>query len=123
MKKVMFISALFVGLVLVSCSKDEEEVEEPTPMNSCDTESMSFQNDILPIFNSNCNGCHNADANSGGVTLDNFTDVKSIVSAGRLLGAINRDDGFSPMPQNAAKLADCNIDKIDAWVSDGAPDN
>lgn len=30
------------------------------------TKNMSFAKDVLPIFTSNCNGCHNAVAPSAG---------------------------------------------------------
>lgn len=121
MKNVMFMTVLLIGLLFVSCAKEVEE--EQNPMNSCDTEEVSFQNDILPLFTSNCNACHSAAANLGGITLDNFDDAKVVVESGRLLGALNREDGFSPMPQSAAKLSDCSIDKVDAWISDGALNN
>lgn len=121
MNKVVFICLFFCGLIVVSCAKDVEE--ELNPIDSCVTQDMSFQNDVLPIFNTNCNGCHGASANFGGITLDNYADTKKVVDAARLLGAINRDEGFSEMPQGASKLPDCSIDKVAAWIADGAPNN
>ena len=42
----------------------------------------------------------------------------------RIVGAINHTEGFLPMPYPAGtdKLADCDIDKLTAWIADGAPE-
>jgi cytochrome c5 len=116
---------LFVLVVLatcfIACSTDVDEVINPG--DTCDSESVSFQDNVLVVFNNSCNGCHNASANFGGITLDNHADVKTVVDAGRLLGAVRHDSGFSAMPQGGAQLSDCNIEKLEAWVSDGALDN
>jgi len=119
--KSIFISTLFICVLFTACSKDEEEAQDP--IDTCNTESLSFQDDILSIFNSSCNGCHGADSSFGGITLDNYDGVKTVVDSGRLLGAINREEGFSPMPQSASKLPDCSINKIDSWISEGASNN
>jgi len=121
MKQVLFSVATVVVLVLASCSKDVDEVLNP--IDNCDKEAVSFQQDILQIFNTNCNACHSAASNFGGITLDNYDDAKKVVDGARLLGAINRDEGFSAMPQGASKLSDCSIDKVAAWIADGAPNN
>ena len=110
-----------IGLILASCAKDVDE--DLNPIDTCNTDAVSFQNDVLPLFNTNCNGCHGAASNFGGITLDNYADAKTVVDSERLLGAIKRDDGFSPMPQGASKLNDCSIDKVAAWLADGAPNN
>lgn len=121
MKKMTFFLALLTGILFVSCSKDVDE--DINSMNTCETENMSFQDDILPIFNNNCNSCHSASANFGGITLDNHADTKTVVDRGRLLGAVKRMEGFSAMPQGGSKLSDCIIDKLSVWVADGAPNN
>ena len=32
------------------------------------------------------------------------------------------EDGFVNMPFGGAKLSDCNISKMEAWIADGAPE-
>lgn len=115
---------LFITLIVIAsfaCTKNVDE--ELNPINTCDTTNISFANDVLPIFNNNCNGCHSASAQLGGIILDNYEDVNQTVLAGRLIGSIKHEIGFSPMPQNASQLLQCNIDKISAWVDDGAQNN
>jgi len=121
MKKIIALSLLVV-MTLISCSKEEEPIVVP-PSNNCDTVEMSFQNDVTPILRTNCFGCHSTSAAFGNIILDNYDEVAKVISAGRFLGSIKHESGFSPMPQNAAQLSDCNIDKISAWVEDGSPNN
>lgn len=89
----------------------------------CETQNMSYQNDINPIINNNCVGCHNSTLAQGNIRLDNYNGVAAAVNSGRLEGAITWAAGYTPMPYNQSKLDQCSIDKIKSWVNDGAPNN
>lgn len=115
------LTCCFLGIFLSSCHYNNEE--ELYPVNECPTTDMSFAADVLPVFDSNCNGCHSTANGFGGIVLDNYQSVKATVDNGRLFGAINHDAGFSPMPQGNPKLSDCTISKIEAWINDGAQNN
>lgn len=98
--------------------------------NSCDpnaggciTTNMSFQNDIQPILQNNCLGCHGSVNPSGGVVLQGHAGVKTVADNGRLLGAIKHQPGFKPMPNGQPQLNSCLIVKIESWVQAGAPNN
>ncbi len=93
------------------------------PPTECISTNMSYQNDILPIISNNCYVCHSAVSNTGNVTLEGYSELIKYVDSGQLMGAINRDPGFSPMPQDAPKLNDCNIEKIESWIAAGALNN
>ena len=112
---------VFTAVLFTACEKNVDEDLNPEDM--CITEDMSYANDIVPILRNNCYGCHNSDARQGGVVLDSYTTLKAVVDKNRLLGAIRRQEGFSPMPRNAPKLPDCDINQIAAWKADGAPNN
>ncbi|MFN2440044.1 MAG: hypothetical protein ABR503_12650, partial [Chitinophagaceae bacterium] len=60
---------------------------------------------------------------SGNISLGDYTSVKTQVNNGKLFGAINHAPGFSPMPQGANKMSQCDINKVKAWVDAGAPNN
>lgn len=91
---------------------------------SCNTTNMSYAGNIAPVLNANCVGCHSGVAPSGGITLNTYEGVRSVALSGKLIGAITWSPGFSPMPKGASqKLPDCTIQKINAWVNDGAPNN
>lgn len=119
MKKLLII---FVGIACFSgCYYDIEE--ELYPTLECNTTDMSYTQDILPILQNNCYQCHDQANNLGNVTLEGYDNLIIRVNSGRLLGAIKRESGFSPMPKDQPQLLDCQIAKIEQWVNSGAPDN
>jgi hypothetical protein len=121
--------SLLLGLILVvmyACTNKKADQIAPVISGvDCDTVNLSFVNDIMPILQQNCalSGCHNAATNSGGYTYESYAGFMEPINNGRLLGAINRQQGFVPMPKNAPKLSDCDIAKITHWIEIGAPDN
>lgn len=92
-----------------------------TATSSCVTTNMSFVNNVLPIFASNCNGCHNAIAPSAGVNLTTYAGAKA--ASARLVGSISHSVGYIPMPSSTTKLGACDINKIAAWISQGTLNN
>lgn len=108
-------------LGLTGCYYDVEE--DFKKMVDCNTDGVSYTNDIVPILQNRCYKCHAEGLNLGNVTLEGYDRLKLLVNSGRFLGAIRRDPGFSPMPQNEAMLPDCQIMKISAWIEAGAPNN
>lgn len=89
----------------------------------CDSNKFAFAADIQPILNNYCRGCHNAAAPSGGIALDSYNGASNVALNGRLYGAISHSAGFSAMPQGSAKLDDCTIARVRAWIQAGAPNN
>lgn len=89
----------------------------------CNTEDVSFGTDVVPVIDNNCIGCHSGPSPQGGVLLESYTNVKSVVNSGQLEGAITWAAGYTPMPYNQAQLDQCTIDKIKSWIDDGAPNN
>jgi hypothetical protein len=90
---------------------------------TCVTTGMKFSTDISPILTSTCSGCHSGSTLNGGVNVGTYAGVKAIADNGKLIGTITHASGFKPMPDGGSKLSDCNIAKIQAWVSAGAPNN
>ena len=121
MRVIKLVIVLFFCLGFSSCYYDVEE--ELYQTIECSTADMSYQIDILPILESNCFQCHDAASNFGGINLEGFDQLKIYVNNNQLLGVIKHETGFSPMPKNAAKLLDCEIEKIEAWITSGALDN
>ena len=126
MKK-LFVFAL---ILLTACSKSNEEDLNNNPggggnnPGTCVTTNMKYSTDIAPIIRGNCFACHsNASASISGFSLEGHSNLKAKVDEGRLVGAITHASGFAAMPQGGAKLSDCNINKIIAWVNAGAPNN
>lgn len=105
---------------IISCSDDDGPQD---PGDTCQTDGLTYTNYAAELINSNCatSGCHS----EGTVTtfeMHNFETVSISVGFNRIIGSINHDEGFSPMPKLAEKLSDCNIEKMTAWIRDGAPE-
>ena len=133
MKKVFFsliAVAIACSTIIVSCSKsNEQDVTNPGTGGgggggtSCDTVNMKYATDVLPILQSSCYSCHGNGNVSGGVSLGSYASVKTQADNGNLVGVITHAAGYPAMPQGGAKLSDCNINKIKAWIARGALNN
>lgn len=127
MRTFVSLGLLIFSLSLFSCSRNNEtDLQAVDPVSSpavCNTANMKFSTDIAPILQVNCNSCHNVSRPLGAVITDNFNGVKMIAENGTLVGTITHASGFSPMPKGKPKLADCDINKIKAWVAQGTKNN
>ncbi len=116
------INALLICVVIFSgCYYDV--AEELYPPTTCNTANMSYQANITPILVNNCYVCHSVADHQGDVTLEGYDELIKYVNSGQLLGAIKHESPYSFMPQDAPKLKDCDIAKIEQWIIDGAPNN
>jgi hypothetical protein len=107
---------------LSSCYKDNEEDLYPDGDN-CVTENVSFSQTIWPVINNNCVSCHNGAGASAGIRLGNHSEIVASIDAGRFLGSIKHEQGYSAMPQGGSKLSSCAISQIDAWIAQGKLNN
>jgi uncharacterized membrane protein len=89
----------------------------------CNPSSPSFAATVQPLINTNCKGCHNPSLPSGGVSLNDYTEIKSSALTGKLLCSIQHQAGCSAMPKGTAKLSNNCIQMIQNWVNNGAPNN
>ncbi len=113
----------FIGWSLQSCYYDNKEELYGVTDFGCDTSLVTYSEDIAPVLQSNCDGCHGSSTAQANVITDNYTDLKQVLQKGRFLGSINHESGFSPMPKNAEKISDCNLIKIRIWIDEGAQNN
>jgi mono/diheme cytochrome c family protein len=122
LKKVLLFFGVWAAMgMAVSCISNNEE--DLYPPDTCDTTLVTYSGVIAPIIDQHCLACHNAVDPSSGIPLEGYANLKEMVDAGRLLGAVRRENGFAPMPQNGPMLPDCDILQMEIWVSDGAPEN
>lgn len=111
-------------LFVVSISSCTYNVEEELYASTeCMINELSYQTDIVPILDANCYICHGIGVNQGGVTLEGYENLIPNINNGKILGVIKHENGFVAMPAGAPKLLDCEIQKIEQWVDDGAPNN
>lgn len=121
MKHFLQIGALLiVALIATHCKHDPEITGTPDPPDpeNCDTLNVTYVGSVLPIFQQNCLGCHSGANPEYGIDLTNFDHLAMIINNGSLVGSINHDEGFYPMPKGGLKLSDCQIKTIEIWSSD-----
>jgi mono/diheme cytochrome c family protein len=120
-KKLLFVPlTFFLAFFMVwSCKHDPVEMAGPTPPDPlCDTLDVTYTSDVYPIFEQYCIFCHSGTTPDAGIDLTNYDDVATIAQSGQLLGSINHDPGYAPMPKGAEMLDFCNIRTITIWVND-----
>src|SRR5512145_1538875 len=124
-----FTCILVIGLLLIfasGCYYDSEEFLYPQPGTVCDTANVTYSQSVAPIIANYCLTCHSnsaAAAFGGNIRLESYDDVKIRADDHRLLGSIAHENGYSPMPQGAAKLDNCMISTVRIWVNSGAQNN
>jgi hypothetical protein len=114
------ILTISVLIHFTSCTFDNEE--DLLKDYICDTTDVIY-NDLTFIFSDICAECHNKDDTyRGGIETDTYESVKSSINTGLVLPAIKHEGDYN-MPYQRAKLSDCNIKKIEAWINAGMPEN
>lgn len=122
--KFSFILSILLLVFAVGCGEEDDNLNDDDIVDTCETENISYASKVSVILQENqCISCHNATSAQGGIVLDDYNTLKNVVDGGRLLGSIKHESGFSAMPQGGAKIAQCDIDQIEAWINDGALNN
>jgi len=120
MKTNMLFFFSLLALLFIACNDDPDP-----PVNECETTDLTYTADIATILNTSCAtaGCHEMGSTTT-FEMHDFAAATAAVGFGRIIGAINHDTDFSPMPypEGTAKLDDCKINQITAWINDGAPE-
>ncbi len=115
-------TSICILFLSAACQYNVEEELYPET-DGCNLNNITYSKEVTDVLRNNCYSCHDQQNRTSGIVLEGYDNLIKYVDNGRLLGAIRREPGFSPMPQNAPKLLDCDIDKIAQWIDDGAPDN
>ena len=98
------------------------------PDSSCDTVSaISFSTQVYPILQNNCTSCHTPPSGSGGIFLNNHSNVVATAGTERggitlLQGSIRHYAEFAYMPPSST-LNECSIRIIEQWIDQGMSDN
>jgi hypothetical protein len=117
MKINFFLVSLVLTILLTSsCTKDKVGGDMPYPEVIC-SDTVSFSNEILPIIQNKCMGCHD---NQNGYSLTNHQNISSNYAA--IVGSM-KGQGYQLMPQGGPALPDSIIQKIQCWVNQGMKNN
>jgi len=92
--------------------------------------TVSFANDILPIFNSRCSNCHGGNRTEEGLNLLSYASVLQGSHNGPVIVAGNADGSLlveqivsQEMPKRGPKLTPAQTQLIIDWINQGALDN
>lgn len=91
--------------------------------HDCDTSDVTFSGTVWHTMQNYCFGCHSGSNPQGGIFIENYDDVVALANSGQLMGTINHEAGYSPMPQNGDQLSQCKRREIEIWIENGMPDN
>ena len=121
------LAGLFVSLSLSLLNGAEATTATNRP--------VSFYKDIRPIFQANCQGCHQPAKAKGGYVMTDYERLlqpgeskeKPIVSgqpsASHLVQQITPTKDKAEMPKGKAPLATYEIEKVSRWITEGAIDD
>ncbi len=128
MKKMLFV---VVGLAAMFAASTTSVAEDPAPAEEAGT--VSYYNQIRPILQASCQGCHQPARAGGGLVLTQYTlllepgeSEEPLFVAGKpdeslFIAHISGDDPL--MPQEADPLAADQIELIRQWILEGAKDD
>lgn len=108
--------SLIGAALLGGCYYDtSEELYGP----SCDLTAVKYSTTIKPIIDANCAGssCHGVGGSQG--ELVTYEQLQATVADGVLRDAVVIS---RRMPDGGA-LSECEVDQIDLWLSNGAPND
>lgn len=121
----LLLLTMFAIALIAGCAKTSEDKLAAGSSTACDTTSVSYSAAITPILQANCYSCHGSSSNggSGGIILEGYNNLLKWAQNGYLVGNVTHAPGYVAMPYGKDKLPDCEVNKIVAWVNQGARNN
>ncbi len=112
-KTLLIIASIF----LLSCSSESTSDLIDIPNG----ENISYTDDIKPIVDASCVGCHSQPPISGtSLALNTYESVKANVENDKIIDRISRNQGeIGMMPQGGTRLPDEIINLFSLWKQQG----
>ncbi|MFK7832044.1 MAG: hypothetical protein AB8B52_02095 [Winogradskyella sp.] len=120
-------SKLFLLFLLIftisSCSYDSESDLIEVSTDPVDPNILvNYTDDVLPIMQSACIGCHSSPpVNGAPFALVNFSQVDQRASS--ILNRMSLQSGAPGAMPPSGRLPQSTIDKIQQWIADGQLEN
>jgi hypothetical protein len=118
--------ALVTVLPIVAAAWLTGSEQDVTPLKAAET-TVSYKKDIQPILQNNCYNCHNSMKKKAGIDLrSGYTNVAKIVKPekpddSRLFKCLVGKGAKLMPPKNP--LPEETVNKVKAWIEDGAKNN
>jgi len=120
MRVILFCILVISGVILAQTGCTKASADQLS--TSCDTLSVGYAKDIVPILTAYCYECHGNGntAGSNGVLLEGYANLKGwALNNNYLVGNVTHAPGYIGMPYGRPMLPACEINKIVAWVNQG----
>jgi len=118
----LVIASLVLLTALYSCEYNVES--ELYPNSFCDTTRVAnFSIGVRSVLAEHCDQCHSGADPVAGFVIDTYETLEPFVSNGSFLCSITHGDGCLPMPDDAPKILECDIDLVRDWINSGAQDD
>lgn len=131
MKRIIFFAAIAIVASIVGCKYDPVINETPQVSNTCSQDTVYFENDILPIFVSNCakSGCHDASSKREGIQTTDYKTIRKEIrpfdpkesELYEVMSTTNQKKIMPPPP--ASPLTSAQLALIEKWINQGALNN
>src|SRR3954471_21036015 len=124
-----------VAATLLAIGSDAAFAADPPKREEIDPNApVSYWKQVRPIFQANCQGCHQPAKNKGGYVM---TDFKRLLAGGdsegaavvakhpeksSLLKMVTPQDGEVRMPKGKTPLTETDVTIIQNWIAQGAID-
>ena len=114
LKKIINVT-LFMCISFSGCEKNvEEDLEDKT--EDCTEVETYYTENVAPILESNCTGCHSGPTPTAGLSLDSYSVVFIAIKSGEVWDRVNRDQGTNGfMPNGGTKLSDANLEILQTF--------
>jgi hypothetical protein len=115
LKKIINV-ALFMCISFSGCEKNvEEDLEDKT--EDCTEVETYYTENVAPILESNCTGCHSGPTPRAGLSLDSYSVVFIAINSGDVLDRVNRNSSGDDllMPQYGQKLSQPDLDILQTF--------
>ena len=122
LKVISLLLAFIVGVLLSNCTKAyiPEDTGSGLPPGINATDTIKYQPHISILISNNCIGCHGGSNPQGGLSLENYNQVRNATENGTLVQRIN--DAADPMPTSGLLPAQTRV-LFDKWVQNGYLEN
>ena len=121
---VLMMSSMALLTTFSSCYYDN--AEDLLGSTVCDTTSVSYANDIVPIISGSCFVCHGSGSYTSagaGILLEGYDAMSASALSGALAGVIDHAPGYSAMPKSSPQLPACDRALVRNWAAQDALNN
>lgn len=111
---------LVCSFIMSGCYYD---VEETLYNGGCPERVATYDATVAEIIDNNCTACHSGPNADAGLSLTTYAEVRDAALNGNLMNRIQLP-GTNPasMPPSG-ELGHCKIERIQAWIDAGTPEN